>query len=88
MKVHQFDSTSEAYDATQCDESVKDGDILVIKSEKVVGLATTWPFAISKAHGALHALKPGIADDYLAAECRVSLAALQQARLMASANEW
>jgi hypothetical protein len=54
MAIHIFDTTGEAYDACQCDESVNKGDILFIPSEGVVGLADTWPIAITKAYGDLH----------------------------------
>ncbi|WP_185749591.1 hypothetical protein [Stutzerimonas xanthomarina] len=36
--IHEFASSSDAYDATQCDESVRKGDALLIASEGVVGL--------------------------------------------------
>jgi hypothetical protein len=58
-QVHHFASTGEAYDATQCDENIKNGDVLVIASERVVGIADTWPFAITKEFGKLHALEEG-----------------------------
>ena len=54
MAIHIFDSTGGAYDACQCDDNVKRGDILYIPSEGVVGLADTWPIAITKEYGALH----------------------------------
>ncbi len=54
MIVHLFNSTGEAYDATQCSEEVRDGHILLIPSEQVVGLAHTWPVAITKSFGKLH----------------------------------
>jgi hypothetical protein len=57
MKVWHFDSTGDAYDATQCREEIKSGDILVIASEGVVGIADTWPFAITEAHGHLHTVE-------------------------------
>jgi hypothetical protein len=57
--VHYFESTGEAYDACQCDENIKNGDVLVIESEGVVGVADTWPFAITEAHGALHSFTKG-----------------------------
>lgn len=60
MRIHLFESTGEAYDACQCDEDIKDGDVLVIESERVVGVADTWPFAVTVAHGNLHVLKDGI----------------------------
>ncbi|MET7631816.1 hypothetical protein ABZS53_15370 [Streptomyces sp. NPDC005499] len=54
--VHTFDDTVEAYDATQCREDIRDGDVLVIESESVVGIAWTWPFALTEAFGELHIL--------------------------------
>ena len=54
MHVHYFESTGRAYDATQCDETIRTGDILVIESEGVVGIADTWPFAITAETGKLH----------------------------------
>ncbi len=65
MAKHYFDSTSEAYDATQCgtnwhtDEDINFCDILIIESEKVIGLAYTWPLSISKEHGELHQTTKG-----------------------------
>lgn len=56
MTIHKFDYTGSAYDATQCDESIKDGDILLIESEGVVGLAWTWPVAVTKEKGQLHSM--------------------------------
>ncbi|MFD9069504.1 hypothetical protein [Streptomyces lasiicapitis] len=53
--VHHFDSTSKAYDATQCRDDIADGDVLVIEREHVVGfLRAAWPGAITAAHGDLH----------------------------------
>lgn len=68
--VHRFDSTGEAYDATQCDENIQRGDILLIESERVVGVADTWPFAVTPTHGHLHALasdasSQAIRDEFL-----------------------
>lgn len=58
MKTHQFSSTGEAYDACQCDEDIQDGDILVIESEGVIGVADTWPVAVTAEHGSLHSFDP------------------------------
>ncbi|MFF3096775.1 hypothetical protein [Streptomyces cyaneofuscatus] len=53
--VHRFTSTSEAYDETQTRDDIRDGDVLVIESEKVVGfLRSAWPGAITTEHGELH----------------------------------
>lgn len=51
--VHYFDSTAEAYDAVQVGE-VERGHTLVIESERVVGLAWTWPIAVTPEVGGLH----------------------------------
>ena len=58
-KIHHFDSTVRAYDATQTRDDIKKGDVLIIESEKVVGLADTWPVAITEWPGELHDLAPG-----------------------------
>ncbi len=53
---HAFASTGNAYDATQCDEAIHTGDTLIVLTEEVIGVAMTWPFAVTLAHGNLHAL--------------------------------
>ena len=53
-KVWRFPSTSNAYDACQTAEDISDGDVLVIEAEKVVGIAWTWPFALTESFGELH----------------------------------
>ncbi|MEU1552207.1 hypothetical protein ABZ517_05720 [Streptomyces scabiei] len=53
-KTHTFDSTTEAYNATQCNEEIRDGDVLVIESERVIGISWTWPFALTERFGELH----------------------------------
>lgn len=63
MTVHTFPSTGDAYDTTQCDESIKTGDILHVADEGVVGLAWTWPLAITTSAGHLH--QPRSAADVL-----------------------
>ena len=68
-RLHSFASTGNAYDATQCDEAIKSGDTLLVLAEQVVGIAMTWPFAITEANGNLHALsspRPGETLDDLA----------------------
>ena len=59
-----FNDSGSAYDFTMCDDKINMGDILVIPSEKVVGIAETYPFALSKESGELHALKI-CAEDYI-----------------------
>jgi hypothetical protein len=48
IKTHRFDSTGDAYDASQTDESISNGDVLVVESERVVGvLVDAWPVAVT-----------------------------------------
>ena len=49
-----FSSSGNAYDATQTDAAISRGAILLIASERIVGLADTWPIAVTQTHGALH----------------------------------
>jgi len=54
-KLFVFSDTVEAYDACNCDSEVKTGDTILIPSEGVVGLAWTWPVAVTTTCGSLHA---------------------------------
>jgi len=59
-RIHAFASTGNAYDAVQTDETITAGDTLLVLDEGVVGVAMTWPFAITAEAGKLHALcEPG-----------------------------
>jgi hypothetical protein len=54
--VHTFGTTGEAYDASQCRSDIKDGDILYVPAEGVVGfLDQAWPIAVTDKHGEFHA---------------------------------
>jgi hypothetical protein len=93
--VHVFGDSAEAYDATQTgvmtssekDEAgryreilVKDGDILVIPSEGIVGICSTWPVAVTKNSGNLHELSSGFSTpESIAKVLKVPLAAIQAA---------
>jgi hypothetical protein len=62
-RVHRFDSTIEAYNATQWNDEIRDGDVLVIASEKVVGfLNRAWPAALTDERGELHSLTAPVAE--------------------------
>ncbi|WP_293000008.1 hypothetical protein [Nevskia sp.] len=54
MNTFLFSDTTEAYDSTQCDDRIKDGDVLVIADEGVVGICHTWPIAVTAESGSLH----------------------------------
>jgi len=50
-----YNSTRDAYDISQYDDDVKDGDILIVPSEGVVGiLVQAWPSAVTEEHGEFH----------------------------------
>jgi hypothetical protein len=53
MKIETFETTKDAYDATQCCD-IPRGTVLHIPSEGVVGVADTWPFAVTADYGSLH----------------------------------
>lgn len=54
--VHTFDSTGDAYDASQTDDAIRDGDVLHVPSEEVTGfLHQAWPVAVTPLVGKFHA---------------------------------
>lgn len=58
-KVHHFTDSSTAYDVCMSSENVKDGDVLLIASEGVIGVLTNaHPVALTEAHGELHPMVP------------------------------
>jgi len=58
VRIFTFDNTSEAYDETQTNEDISDGDILVVPSENVVGyLVEAWPVTVTRERGAFHSWK-------------------------------
>lgn len=61
VKIHQYESTSAAYDASQMDSDIKDGDVLVVASEGVIGfLMGAWPVAVAYAEddpGCFHTMR-------------------------------
>lgn len=59
VKIWKFSSTSRAYDACQTDDRIRDGDVLVVESERVAGVASTWPTAVTQESGVLHELAFG-----------------------------
>jgi hypothetical protein len=57
VKIHTFSSSGEAYNASQTHDEIKDGDILSVPSERVVGvLIEAWPTAVSEKTGEFHSL--------------------------------
>lgn len=50
-RVHHFTSTRLAYDACFDDPHVREGDVLVIAREQIVGLASSDPIAVTTGHG-------------------------------------
>jgi hypothetical protein len=53
--VWEFFDTGEAYDASQCNDSIEDGAVLVAEDDQVVGiLIQAWPTAVTTAYGAFH----------------------------------
>ena len=65
LYIWTFDSTGEAYDACQSSDAILKGDILLVAGERVIGIADTWPIAITRASGKLHEAKEGECGSYL-----------------------
>ena len=81
-RINAFETTGNAYDAVQTDESIKKGDTLLVPSEAVVGVAHTWPFSITRDAGYLHQLIEGRTSDTLEslnAEFGVSAGTIERA---------
>ncbi len=84
MTIHRFKSTGAAYDACQCDENVRKGDILLIERERVVGIADTWPMAVTPNHGEFHLLGDSITDADVCAATGISPESFAAARALAA----
>lgn len=52
--AHILNTTGNAYDASNCSDRIEIGDVLIIPSEKVIGVASAWPVAITTEHGNIH----------------------------------
>ena len=67
IRAHVFDDSGEAYNATQCSDAIRRGDVLVIEDEGVVGLANAWPLAVTAEAGEFHLIddKPGSVQSVL-----------------------
>lgn len=85
-RVHRFDSTHEAYNATQWNDEIRDGDVLVIAPEKVVGILNeAWPFALTVRHGELHTLSVPVGDVNDGKYAESARVAAEQARALNAA---
>ena len=85
---HAFATTGNAYDAVQCDPRIAVGDTLVILAENTVGVAKTWPFAITGQSGQLHQIKepaPAETLEKISCDLGISEADIRHALLIARA---
>ncbi|WP_039828106.1 hypothetical protein [Nocardia testacea] len=97
MTIHTFASTGEAYDRSQFDDAIEDGDILIVPSEGVAGwLEQAWPIAATPSIGQFHRLadtawllaeNPDRGQDHVATKVREATAALIAAREAALEDE-
>lgn len=81
ITIHYFETTGDAYDEVQCNERIKKHDLLWIPSEEVIGIAYTWPFAVTKNIGKLHRIAPDASGDSVRQEFAASIA---EANILAS----
>ena len=54
--VHIFTTSGNAYDATMTSDRINTGDILIIPTERIVGIAHSWPIAVTAETGNLHSV--------------------------------
>jgi hypothetical protein len=61
-KVHIFAYGSrDAYNLTQVEDGIKDGDVLIVPSEGIVGIMVeAWPCALTSENGAFHRTTDGM----------------------------
>ena len=61
MQIHTgFESTGEAYNASQVDDTIKDGDILVTKNGSIAILCKAWPVHVKGPIGEFHTFSSGV----------------------------
>lgn len=84
-RIHVFETSGNAYDAVQTDDRIATGDLLLIMDEAVVGVAMTWPFAVTAEPGHLHQVAPkaGNTFDQLATSLGVEPASMSRAVTLA-----
>lgn len=96
MSTHFFRMSGEAYDACQTgihyafdgEYEVKTGDLLVIEKEKVIGIADTWPVAVTKERGHFHEPMAGVSL-YECLEGRLpEMDAIAEAKKLAAERGW
>lgn len=61
IRSHVFFSSGEAYDASQCSDAIRDGDVLLVPSEnRVAVLVEAWPVLVGNGEPgeAFHTLIP------------------------------
>ena len=94
MTKHYFNSTGDAYDSCQMGahvdtgKPVLKGDILIIKSERVIGVAYTWPVAVTREHGELHIFQSAQSTDAYCDEHGFPLQQVRHAQALASDANW
>jgi len=83
-----YESTADAYAVCQCDATIRNGDLLVIPSEQVVGLAWTWPVAVTVFPGDLHTLDAAADVTRLRTNAGWTVAQVQAAVAEADRRGW
>lgn len=58
MQTFYFPTSGQAYDACQCNEQIVDGDLLIC-ADGTIGIADTWPLALSYKSGHFHQMCDG-----------------------------
>ncbi|WP_166297122.1 hypothetical protein [Bradyrhizobium sp. 2S1] len=97
MSTHTFHTSGDAYDACQTgihfahdgEYEVKTGDILVIPKEKVIGIADTWPVAVTIERGHFHTPASGYSlESCLIGRSGIFPDAIAKAKELAAERGW
>lgn len=85
FRIHAFATSGNAYDGVQTDDRIATGDLLLVLDKAIVGIAMTWPFAVTTEAGNLHQIagKTGETGEHLATSLGVEAAAIATAIALA-----
>jgi len=85
VRVHVFPDTVMCYNDTQVREDIKDGDVLVVPSDEIVGiLVEAWPTAITAHYGELHRFRAVVHEN----RCVAALSAFAPCRVATGWRGW
>jgi hypothetical protein len=64
VHVHEFPDGGEAYDASQCEDEIRDGDVLLVTGQGAGVLVQAWPTLVVGEVEAFHTFAEGGGSPY------------------------